>query len=1085
MGVQTEEAVLKIKVDNAAANASVTELNQQIKYLTTSLYDMHKADNPSLYQSRIDQLKVVTDTRNKEKKAIDDATKAIKDNSAADNAALYQAKVAELKNLINARDAEAKSIKAAAAEAAAYSKKIQDGLNQVKALNGQNPIGSIFNSLKGQISGDDSLSKFISTIQSGYGSITTAGTALRDKLANINKEFKTQKEALDAVKEAQVAVNDAMAVNQSYQEALVIAQSAATSAEERNIIALAQQKAAEEEAALATTAQTIAMNAQAVATDTGSVALRVFKFALASTGIGLLIVAISSLIAYFGETNEGSKKLKVVMAELDAVFQSLLKSIAPIGKAIVDTFTNSEGPVRLLAGLLGQCVLPLATIITLVGDIAHGEFKKAFQDGAAAVKQFGVNLKNTIQGAGETIVDLSKNIGGTAKNINITTESLKEAAKQAREVTVERQKLVVTEREWSTEKLKQEGQVALLVKQLRDQNLTEKQRINLAEQAKTVRQKTYETDLAIAKKNEELVNREQALNSKKDLQAITDAKNRVQQVTNAYLNQSQVIENKQSALEKKDAKGSASKESKHNSFVDGSNSLSDQFKEFNAAELADTVAKNDKEIQSTENKYDKMIAAENAWLEKAKKNKNADSVEIKKHEDEVAQLQVNKVDQVNKIRERQEQDITDKIIALKDTLNAKIKSELDKENVQINQAYDQMSKDAGTNSDLQAKIEAGRQSALADAKIREEKRFQDEKQKITADGAITDAEKDQVELAKINKKYDDEILALKNKFSAEFQATKEFQEAIDKINGQRKQATDKYDDDQQKKKTEKNVDFATKEAQTVSNAYFTISNRSRQTDTDNKIKSLEDQKDAELSNVNLTTAQKQAITEKYAKQEADIKRQAWEADQTAAVEQAIINGALAVGKALAQVGPLGAFVIPGIIAETAAQVAIIESQKAPQFAMGGLIPDGPSHADGGINLVNNQTGEPIAEIEGGEPIMILSKDTYANNKMLVNELLYNSQYRNGAPVSVNSALAIKAMQQFRTGGMIQQPGAVNQAPAAINPGSAVDMSQTNQLLSELTDHFKTFSQKPWDFNYRAFEIFKNQVDSFRNNANAK
>ena len=129
---------------------------------------------------------------------------------------------------------------------------------------------------------------------------------------------------------------------------------------------------------------------------------------------------------------------------------------------------------------------------------------------------------------------------------------------------------------------------------------------------------------------------------------------------------------------------------------------------------------------------------------------------------------------------------------------------------------------------------------------------------------------------------------------------------------------------------------------------------------------MEKQKNAALSNTSLTEAGKAAINEKYAKQEADIKLAAWQADKDAKLEQALINGALAITKTFAELGwPAGIIGAAAAAVETGVQVAQIESQKPPQFASGGIL-QGPSHAGGGIPLINGHTGEHLAEVEGGE-----------------------------------------------------------------------------------------------------------------------
>lgn len=67
------------------------------------------------------------------------------------------------------------------------------------------------------------------------------------------------------------------------------------------------------------------------------------------------------------------------------------------------------------------------------------------------------------------------------------------------------------------------------------------------------------------------------------------------------------------------------------------------------------------------------------------------------------------------------------------------------------------------------------------------------------------------------------------------------------------------------------------------------------------------------------------------------------------------------------------------------------------FALGGIA-KGPRHHNKGIAMVDSQTGLKVGEMEGGEPYMILSRNTYANNREVVDQLLYSTLYRGGAPI---------------------------------------------------------------------------------------
>ena len=105
---------------------------------------------------------------------------------------------------------------------------------------------------------------------------------------------------------------------------------------------------------------------------------------------------------------------------------------------------------------------------------------------------------------------------------------------------------------------------------------------------------------------------------------------------------------------------------------------------------------------------------------------------------------------------------------------------------------------------------------------------------------------------------------------------------------------------------------------------------------------------------------REEIEKESAKKQKEIEKKAFNDKKKQDVSQALMNGALAVTKTFAQLGFVGgAIAAAGLAASTALQVATIKSQK---FAKGGIL-EGASHANGGIDMGNNQ------EAEGGEAII--------------------------------------------------------------------------------------------------------------------
>ncbi|MCC2546404.1 hypothetical protein LJY25_08105 [Hymenobacter sp. BT175] len=216
--------------------------------------------------------------------------------------------------------------------------------------------------------------------------------------------------------------------------------------------------------------------------------------------------------------------------------------------------------------------------------------------------------------------------------------------------------------------------------------------------------------------------------------------------------------------------------------------------------------------------------------------------------------------------------------------------------------------------------------------------------------------------------------------------------------------------------------------------------------TDKELTKIDKDKKARLQKLELEFAagklskeqyeqQKVGIETNYSAQSRAIKKKAAETEKSFNVAQGIIQGTLAVLKAAPSI-PL--MVATGILA--AGAVAKIIATPIPEFARGGVVGAprpgwrervrqfaqggrinstagvadvGQRHSGGGIRMVDGATGEHLGEWERGEPYMILSRDTYANNKELVDDLIDTSLYRGGAPV-----------QRRKGGGIYAEDGAV-------------------------------------------------------------
>ena len=136
-------------------------------------------------------------------------------------------------------------------------------------------------------------------------------------------------------------------------------------------------------------------------TNLASKALNIFKVALASTGIGLIVIALGSLVAFLTQTQTGANALADVFARVSAVFDVVLGRIIRIGEALFN-----------LGGLIADFIS---------GDISFSELSRQ------AVDAFG-DIASAFDGVTEEIntqVDAYLEINRLQRALIISTRELR------------------------------------------------------------------------------------------------------------------------------------------------------------------------------------------------------------------------------------------------------------------------------------------------------------------------------------------------------------------------------------------------------------------------------------------------------------------------------------------------------------------------------------------------------------------------------------------------------------------------------------------------------------------------------------
>ena len=212
------------------------------------------------------------------------------------------------------------------------------------------------------------------------------------------------------------------------------------------------------------------------------------------------------------------------------------------------------------------------------------------------------------------------------------------------------------------------------------------------------------------------------------------------------------------------------------------------------------------------------------------------------------------------------------------------------------------------------------------------------------------------------------------------------------------------------------------------------------------------------------------------KKKQELEKAQFDRNKKLQIAQALMNGAMGVTAVLAarpgaadilSLGVFRAINIGITLATVAAEIANIASQK-PQFGKGGLL-NGPSHSNGGMPIIDPNTGEKVMEVEGGEPI--LSKQTYRNNKPVIDALLNASMYHGGAtiepayfrkdfrPVSAKSIVQAYQTLKFASGGILPGGSSVSGATTQTDPALLDTLNANQEMLAVLASSVDQLQQR--------------------------
>ena len=176
--------------------------------------------------------------------------------------------------------------------------------------------------------------------------------------------------------------------------------------------------------------------------------MKTLKGAIAATGIGLLIVAIGTLVSYFKNSEEGSKKLAIAMETLSLLFGELTAFASDLGEKLVNAFKNPKQALmdfgKLLVDNIIERVKSALEVVGFLGSALMKVFSGDFKGAMGDVKEAGKELVDVLTGVddstekiAETSVKVFKKVKKAVEEATVTATLLVNAQRNLRNLQQE------------------------------------------------------------------------------------------------------------------------------------------------------------------------------------------------------------------------------------------------------------------------------------------------------------------------------------------------------------------------------------------------------------------------------------------------------------------------------------------------------------------------------------------------------------------------------------------------------------------------------------------------------------------------
>lgn len=221
------------------------------------------------------------------------------------------------------------------------------------------------------------------------------------------------------------------------------------------------------------------------------------KVAIIGTGIGALLIALTSLGAAFTSNEKGQKQFSKLMGVIGAITSVFVDRLASLGELLISAFENpkqalidfKDAFVENITNRISSAIETIGFLGSAIKKVFSGDFSGAMDDAKSA----GSSYVDTLTGVKDTLGKVTESVK------ELSTEIIKEG-KKAAEIADQRAEALTLERKLIGERAEANRKRAeLLDKAANKEKFTAKERIEFLKEAGKVEEEITNKELKLAK----------------------------------------------------------------------------------------------------------------------------------------------------------------------------------------------------------------------------------------------------------------------------------------------------------------------------------------------------------------------------------------------------------------------------------------------------------------------------------------------------------------------------------------------------------------------------------------------------------